>query len=79
MKLTMKSGMTEFDAWQDLFTFHKTYGTPEPGVDTYWDAVLKEACRLNKKYTGTCMEAMVSNCLIALTNMWHSMARGGKA
>ena len=78
MKLVMKSGMPEFDAYHDLWQFHKDFGTPEPGVDEYWDSALKARNELRDKYKGTSMEDVVAGHSWALLELWHNIARGGK-
>ena len=79
MKLKMSAGMPEYDAYHDLWEFHKTYGHPEDGVDAYWEQMVKAWKVLIDKYKDTIMATVVEYHLQALTSMWHNECKkGGK-
>lgn len=69
-KLEMKKGDPEFDAYADLYNFHKAYGTPEPNNDQYWKDIVREAGEINAKYIATDMGGIVARHLIQLMAKW---------
>lgn len=69
-KANLKKGDVEYDAYNDLFFFHKSYGTPEKN-DQYWVDVIAQADAINEKYKGTVMAGIVSRHLIGLLDKWN--------
>ncbi len=65
MKLDARPGSEIYEAYRDLFSFHKGYGKPEEG-DAYWSRLVDESAALAKKYKGTSMERVVKGCLQAI-------------
>lgn len=68
-KLDMKKGDPAFDAYADLYNFHKAYGTPEDG-DQYWAEVIDKAGEINARYKDTDMAEIVARHLILLMAKW---------
>jgi len=75
-KLEIKKGDPEYDAYADLFNFHKAYGKPEPDNDEYWTALVQAAGEINAKYIGTRMGAVVARHLIQLMLKFEQEVRG---
>ena len=69
-KADFKKGNTEYDAYNDLFFFHKTYGQPEKR-DEYWTSVIEQASAINDKYKATTMAGIVARHLIGLMDKWN--------
>lgn len=65
MKLDARPGSTIYEAYRDLFNFHRTYGKPEL-EDAYWETLATEASKVAGKYKGTRMERAVNGCLAAI-------------
>lgn len=77
MKLAMKSGTPEYDAYHDLWEFHKAFGVPEHD-DDYWTEVMNQYNTLRDKYSDTDMGRIVAGHLWSLMELWHNKMRGGK-
>jgi len=56
-----------FQAYMDLFEFHRDYGVPEKN-DEYWDELLAKASEITNRYKGTEMEEIITNHLVTLMN-----------
>lgn len=56
-----------FQAYMDLFEFHRDYGIPEKN-DQYWDAVVEKASKISRRYKDTEMEEIITNHLVTLMN-----------
>ena len=69
-KLEIKKGDPEYEAYADLFNFHKAYGKPEPNNDQYWTGMVQAAGEINAKYIGTSMGPVVARHLIQLMLKW---------
>ena len=74
-KLDMKKGDPEFDAYADLYNFHKAYGTPESNNDQYWTEVVEKAGEVRAKYRDTDMGEIVARLLIMLMAKWDREVR----
>lgn len=74
-KIDMKKGEPAFDAYADLFNFHKAYGSPEPDNDQYWTEVVEKAGEVSAKYRDTDMGEIVARLLIMLMAKWDREVR----
>lgn len=77
MKKDLKKGDIEFEAYGDLFNFHKAYGTPERS-DVYWTDMITAASEIAGKYKGTIMGGVVSRHIMELMSMWNNAMKGGQ-
>lgn len=67
MELVLKKGDVIYDAYGDLFRFHRDFGIPEKN-DEYWDELLAKASEITNRYKGTEMEEIITNHLVTLMN-----------
>ena len=76
-RLTIQKDNLVWNAWMDLFEFHKAFGAPEP-ADEYWESAMKARNALRDKYKETEMENLVASTSWTLMEIWHEMLKGGK-
>ena len=69
-KSDMQKGQPEYDAYSDLFFFHRDFGKVESGNNQYWTGMLDRAAEINSKYKDTPMAEIVARHIIGLMTMW---------
>lgn len=76
MRLAVHKDDVIFQAYMELFEFHKAYGIPERGNDKYWADMTDKAAEIRRKYEGTEMEMIVVRHLIGIMTMLNRKAEG---
>lgn len=69
-KSEMKKGDPEYDAYSDLFFFHRDFGKVKKKNDQYWTGMLDRAAEINDKYKDTTMASIVARHIIGLMVKW---------
>ena len=74
MKAEWTKDSVESMAYKDLYTFHKTYGSPEK-ADDYWTALVDAAAEINERYKDTKMANIVARHLIGVMTLLDGEAK----
>lgn len=61
----IEKGGTFWNAWADLFQFHKSYANVEQ-TDQFWEKVHNDAIELERKYKDTKAADFVPKVLVAI-------------
>lgn len=61
----MEKGGVYWNAWADLFNFHRSHAEMEQAEDT-WDKICRDAVELERKYRGTKAEQFVAKVLVEI-------------